>query len=68
MLALDRKLLRHLWRLKMQAAAIALVVASGVAMFVAMLVSIPRTREHAINGLYLRRSNTSIRATRVKRS
>lgn len=37
MRALDRKLLRDLVRLKMQVAAIALVVASGVALFVAML-------------------------------
>lgn len=37
MRALDRKLLRDLLRMKLQAAAIALVVASGVAMFVAML-------------------------------
>src|SRR5579859_1836928 len=37
MRALDRKLLRDLSRMKVQAAAIALVVAAGVAMFVAML-------------------------------
>lgn len=37
MRALDRKLLRDLARLKVQVAAIALVVASGVALFVAML-------------------------------
>lgn len=37
MRALDQKLLRDLARLKMQVAAIALVVASGVALFVAML-------------------------------
>lgn len=35
--SLDRKLLRDLARLKMQVAAIALVVAAGVALFVAML-------------------------------
>jgi len=35
--ALDRKLLRDLARMKVQAAAIALVVASGVALFIAML-------------------------------
>lgn len=37
MRALDRKLLRDLSRLKLQAAAIALVVASGVGMFIAMV-------------------------------
>ena len=37
MRALDRKLLRDLWRMRTQVAAIALVVASGVALFVAML-------------------------------
>lgn len=37
MRALDRKLLRDLARMKMQVLAIALVVASGVALFVAML-------------------------------
>jgi putative ABC transport system permease protein len=35
--ALDQKLLRDLFRMKVQAAAIALVVASGVALFIAML-------------------------------
>jgi putative ABC transport system permease protein len=33
--ALDRKLLRDVWKMRGQAAAIALVVAAGVAMFVA---------------------------------
>jgi putative ABC transport system permease protein len=33
--ALDRKLLRDLWRMRIQAMAIALVVASGVALFIA---------------------------------
>lgn len=37
MRAIDRKLGRDLWRMKAQAAAIALVVASGVALFVAMV-------------------------------
>jgi len=37
MRALDRKLLRDMWRNKGQLAAIALVIASGVAMFVLML-------------------------------
>jgi putative ABC transport system permease protein len=37
MRALDRKLYRDLWRIKMQVLAIALVVGSGVALFVAML-------------------------------
>jgi putative ABC transport system permease protein len=37
MRALDRKLYRELWRMKAQAFAIALVIASGVALFVAMV-------------------------------
>ncbi|HVW04634.1 MAG TPA: FtsX-like permease family protein [Vicinamibacterales bacterium] len=37
MLTLDRKLVRDLWRTRSQAAAIALVVGAGVAMFVLML-------------------------------
>lgn len=37
MRALDRKLFRDLWRMKAQAAAIALVVAAGVSLFVAMV-------------------------------
>ncbi len=39
MRALDRKLFRDLWRIRSQAAAIALVVAAGVSMYVLMLSS-----------------------------
>lgn len=53
MRAIDRKLLRDLFRLKMQAAAIALVVASGVASFVGMLAtyqSIRVSEQHYYEG------------------
>lgn len=53
MRAIDRKLLRDLSHVKMQAAAIALVVASGVAMFVGMIAtyrSIRISEEHYYEG------------------
>jgi putative ABC transport system permease protein len=41
--ALDRKLLRDLWALKGQVAAIALVIGAGLAMYVAYLATGSRT-------------------------
>ena len=43
--ALNRKLLRDLWKMKAQALAIAMVVASGVAMFVMYLSNFASLRE-----------------------
>lgn len=43
--ALDRKLLRDLWRMKGQAAAIALVIAAGVAMYVSQISVLQSLRE-----------------------
>ena len=51
--SLDRKLLRDLWALKGQILAIAIVIASGVSTFVAMLSTMDSLRE-AMDGYYAR--------------